>query len=619
MCGICGIINKTDDIQNYAEIMQQMMKVLTHRGPDDAACHTEPGVLLGFVRLSILDLETGMQPMQNEDGTITAVCNGEIYNYRELRAELREKGHCFHTECDIEVITHLYEEYGTDFIKKLNGQFAIGLYDRRNDLLFLGRDHVGIAPLFYTQCGGSFLFASEMKSLLQYPGVRKEIDLTAVDQMMCFPGIIAPRTIFRDISSLESGHYLTLQRGRLTKHEYWDLLYDKDITFRTEEEAAEALRAELEKAVKYRLNASVPVGFYISGGLDSSIIASLINMVGSETIRHSFSIDFTQRDISERKYQQMVQKQVRSIHHERIFGISDIVSNLKDAVYYSESVLKETYNTASYVLSGLVHENQIKVVLTGEGADELFGGYVGYKFDKIRAAMGSKRASELTGADMEINEFLWGDPLFTYEKNHGSFAEQRKKLFSRAVAEQLDSFDCTKVPVVDTGRLAHMDLLQKRSYLDFKMRLSDHLLSDHGDRMAMGHSVEARYPFLDVNVMETAMRIPSEFKLSGFDEKHILKRIAKDIIPPDIIKRPKFAFVAPGSAEILRQKDPYIEEILSYEKIKQQGLFDPDYVEQLKQQYKQPDFKLNLPYDSDMLIIVMTMGILFDVFQVDGV
>lgn len=429
MCGICGIINKGESALDQTKIIQNMMKVLVHRGPDDAAYHTEPGVTLGFVRLSIVDLNAGMQPMQNEDGMITAVCNGEIFNYRELRDELKQKGHAFHTECDVEVITHLYEEYGVDFIKQLNGQFAIGLYDRKNDLLFLGRDHVGIAPLFYSQMGEIFLFASEMKSILQYPGIRKEIDLTAVDQMLSFPGIIAPRTIFQGIYSLESGHYLTIQNGEIRKQEYWDLLYDKEMIYKTEDEAAEALSAELKKAVRYRLNASVPVGFYISGGLDSSIIASLTNMVGSETVRHSFSIDFTQRDISERKYQQMVQKQVHSIHHERLFSISDIVSNLKNAVYYSESVLKETYNTASFVLSGLVHENNMKVVLTGEGADELFGGYVGYKFDKMRASMGAQRASQLTKEDMEINQFLWGDLYFTYEKNHGTFAEERKSYF----------------------------------------------------------------------------------------------------------------------------------------------------------------------------------------------
>ncbi|SEA06525.1 asparagine synthase (glutamine-hydrolysing) [Pseudobutyrivibrio sp. ACV-2] len=619
MCGICGIIDKTKNVEGQVEIVQKMMDVLYHRGPDDRAYHTDLGIILGFVRLSILDLESGMQPMQNEDKTVTVVCNGEIYNYRELRDELKAKGHIFHTQCDVEVISHMYEQYGPDFIKRLNGQFAIGLYDKKNDLVFLGRDQVGIAPLFYTRVGEAVVFASEIKALLKYPGVSKELDLTAIDQMISFPGIIAPRTVFKGINSLESGHYLIIKNGEITNTEYWDLLYDKEIKYKDENEAAEALKAELEKAVRYRLNASVPVGFYISGGLDSSIIASLINMVGSDTIRHSFSIDFTAREISERKYQQLVQKQVKSIHHERLFGIGDIVSNLKDAVYYSESVLKETYNTASYVLSGLVHENNMKVVLTGEGADELFGGYVGYKFDKMREASKAQRMSQLTKEDMEINDFLWGDPCYTYEKNHGSFLDQRRKLFSNKLVDSLKDFDCSRVKVVDTKKLEHMDLLQKRSYLDFKMRLSDHLLSDHGDRMAMGHSVEARYPILDINVIETAMTIPSEMKLKGYDEKYILKKIAEGIVPKEIVKRPKFAFVAPGSSDILKQNDEYINEILNFDRIKSQGIFDPEYVEELKKQYSQPDFKLNLPYDSDMLIIVITTGILMDIFEVAGV
>lgn len=618
MCGICGIYDRVENSLDNSAVIQNMMKTLTHRGPDDARFLVDEKVTLGFVRLSIMDLQDGMQPMYNEDQSIVTICNGEIYNYKELRAELKEKGHVFHTECDVEVISHLYEEHGPQFIKRLNGQFAICVYDRRKKELFLGRDYVGIAPLFYTKVGDSLIFGSEMKSILAYPGVDKTLDITALDQMVSFPGILAPRTIFKHIKSVESGHYLLIKEEEIQNCEYWDLNFDGVMEEKTEQEHIACLEEALRQAVKYRLNASVPVGFYISGGLDSSIIAGMINKEPTDCLRHSFSIDFMQKDISERKYQKMVRSFVKSNHHERLFGTDDIVSNLKDVIYYSESVLKETYNTASYVLSGLVRDNDMKVVLTGEGADELFGGYVGYKFDKMRQQMGQKRSAELSEEDRRINHFLWGDEFFTYEKNHGAFDEQKLKLYSKTLADSFQEFACTSFPVVDVKKLEHMDLLQKRSYLDFKMRLSDHLLSDHGDRMAYAHSVEARYPFLDLNVIETAQTIPSELKLKGFTEKYILKKIAKEYVPEQIINRPKFAFVAPGSTELLKSGDEYISDILSYETIKRQGIFNPDYIEQLKIQYSQPGFKLNLPYDSDMLIIVITMGILMDVMNVSG-
>ncbi|MDR1158048.1 MAG: asparagine synthase (glutamine-hydrolyzing) [Oscillospiraceae bacterium] len=616
MCGICGVWDARGGARAWTDVVDDMVSALRHRGPDDRGVSVYGGVTLGFARLSIVDLRTGMQPMTSEDGSVVSICNGEIYNYRALRQELAGRGHVFRTQCDVEVIPHLYEEYGIDFLKRLNGQFAVALYDMRRGALYCARDPLGIAPLFYTQLGGVFLFASEIKALLRYPGVPRRIDLTALDQVLTFPGVVSPRTMFQGICSLPGGQYLRLDGEGLALSEYWDLTFDAGGETREESYYSERLDALLSQAVRYRLNADVPVGFYVSGGLDSSIIAAKVGALGGDVARHSFSIDFARKDISERLYQKLVTRRVRSIHHERIFGTDSILEHLKKVVYHSESALKETYNTASVILSELVRAAGIKVVLTGEGADELFGGYVGYKFDKMRRMSGVDPSC--SDEDRALNERLWGDPLFVYEKNHASFMEKKRALYAARLREAMHEFECTASPPVDVQRLRRLDPLQKRSYLDCKLRLADHLLADHGDRMAYANSVEARYPFLDLEVVNFAACVPSELKLKGLDEKYILKKMAQAYVPPEILKRPKFAFVAPGSADILRENDEYIMDLLSYETVKRQGFFDPDAVERMKRTYSAEGFTLHLPYDNDMLIIVITLGILLDIYRISG-
>lgn len=614
MSGISGILDRKQKNLDKQAIINNMLKAMRHRGPDNKGFFSDANMALGFVRLSVLDHVGGMQPVYNEDKSVVVICDGAIYNYKELRVELQSKNHIFHTQSDIEVLPHLYEEEGPEFIKRLEGQFAVALYDQREQLLYLGRDQVGMGTLYYAEQEDSFIFASEIKAILEYPGIRREIDLTALDQVLTFPGFLSPRTIFKNISGLESGHYLIVKDGKIMNREYWDLDYSATDS-KSEDQYIEELQAELVKAVKNRINTDVPTGFYISGGLDSSLVARLIHMVGRDTVRHSFSIDFMQRGMSEKKYQKLMQEQVGSIHNERLFGIEDIVSNIKDVIYYSECPLKETYNTASYVLSGMVKENGIKVVLSGEGADELFAGYVGYKFDQIRNGMRQQGISQISPEDMEMNQRLWGDPYYTYEKNHSSFNQEKKLIYSPKLVENFDIFDCTKKSPVNLQKLSQMDLVQKRSYLDFKVRLADHLLTDHGDHMSYANSVEGRFPFLDINIIKIAEKMPSALKLNNLNEKYILKQMGKELLPKEILKRAKFSFVAPGSSEMLKSENEYINDIISYETIKKQGIFDADYIEKLRNQYKRPEFKLNLPFDNDMMIIVITTGILMDIFK----
>lgn len=618
MCGICGYYNLKGAFSPDEGTLRRMIGRLGHRGPDDTGQCYNGAAALGFTRLSLVDLEGGNQPLANEDGTVVLVCNGEIYNYKELRSRLMAEGHTFKTKCDVEVILHLYETHGVDFLTRLNGQFAFALYDSVKGLLLCARDPCGIAPFYYTLSAGHFVFASEIKAILEHEAVEKEVDLTGLDQIMHFPGMASPRTLFRSIRSLEGGHYLLVTRdGGVRLAEYWDLIYPKAGEIRedrSEDDYIEELDGLLTEAVRCRMQADAPVGFYLSGGLDSSLIAAKIRETGCGEERHSFSIAFPDQSISEARFQQMMAERLRSIHHEIWFTPDQIAKRLGTAVYHSECALKETYNTASLALSEAVRSHGIKAVLTGEGADELFGGYVGYRFDQLRKSRQSPAAS---GLDMEarIRRELWGDEDFLYEKNHYAYQEETRRLYSREVNAVYDDIACLRQPLIKKERIEGVELFHKRSYIDFKLRMSDHLLSDHGDRMSLANSVEARYPFLDPRVIEFARTAPVTLKLKQYKEKYILKRAAEKYVPAEIINRPKFAFVAPGSPDLLKREKEFLGDLLSYETIRRQGIFNPDTVEALKKQYAEENFKLNLPYDNDMLIIVITFGLFLREFH----
>lgn len=617
MCGIVGYVDLNQTGRVEERILHEMANALIHRGPDSRGYFVEPNAALGTRRLRIIDLETGDQPLFNEDRSVVLSCNGEIFNYRELTSELEKKDHSFRTRTDVEVLVHLYEEHGVGFLNKLNAQFAFAIYDRKDQTLFLARDQWGICPLFYTVVDGFLIFASEIKAILKHPSVPREVNLTGLDQVLSLPGAISPQTLFRNTHSLPSGHYLIVRNGDVTVREYWDLDYPLESDSRDgkpESYYAETLRDRLEQSVRYRLQADVPVGFFLSGGLDSSLIAAMIRRVSPDVQRHSFSISFADERLCEAKYQRLVSDSVGSIHHEIPFNDTDIAVRLKDAVYHSECPLKETYNTASLALSRETKRSGVTVVLNGEGSDELFAGYVGYRFDKGRSDNGKPVDLETALGD-EIREKFWGDRNFNYEKDEYPFREVKQALYAPDVSARLSEFECSNFPVVNKDRLRGRHVLHKRSYLDFKLRLGHHLIADHGDRMTMANSVEARYPFLDFHLVEFCREIPPDLKLNGFTEKYILKKAAEDLIPKQIVEREKFGFVAPGSPALLQQKIDWVYDLLSYDRIKRQGYFNPDTVEFLKEQYSQKDFRLNLTLDDDLLIVVITFGLFLDLFD----
>ena len=617
MCGLTGYVNFRTGVAPDRDLIARMADALVHRGPDSYGSFHDDHVAFGFRRLRIIDLVSGNQPLYNEDRSLVLMCNGEIFNYKELRRELAGRGHTFSTRCDVEVLLHLYEEKGPALLQELNGQFAFVLYDLKARRLLLARDHVGINPLFYTMAGDTFIFGSEIKGILRHPQVRREVDPTGLDQLLCFPGLVSPRTMFKGIRSLESGHFLTVSAEGIRDEEYWDLIYPRagePAGAIREEEAIESLGEAFARSVRYRLQSDVPVGFYLSGGLDSSLIAGMIAREAPGAANHSFSIGFTDERISETAYQRLMAERVGSCHEEIVFDWSQIESRMRRMVYHCECPVKESYNTCSLALSEAARRAGITVILTGEGADELFAGYVGYRFDQsgIRRGRGDGLEAEL---EAEIREHLWGDRDLFYEQDYYASRELRTALYSEGLSAAFSEFDCLNESPVNKARLAGRHPVHQRSYLDFKLRMADHLISDHGDRMALANSVEARYPFLDLGVVDLARNFPPELKIKGLGEKYVLKRVAEGIVPSSIIEREKFGFHAPGSPYLLRQGIDWIDELLSPERIRRQGYFNPDVVENLKRRYSREGFRLNLPFENDLLMIVLTFGVFLETFD----
>ncbi len=613
MCGICGIFNLKSRKKIELEYLKKMIRVIEHRGPDGNQVYFNEEFAFGFTRLSFIDLSGGMQPIQNEDASIVMVCNGEIFNYIDLRKDLINKGHTFKTKTDVEVIIHLYEDYKLNFLDYLNGQFAIAIYDFNTQEMILVRDHMGIAPLFYTLVDDRLIFASEIKALLEYPGVGRRLNLKAIDQLLTYPGISSPTTFFKDIYSLENGHILLADKeGQIRNIEYWDLVYEQESEDKGEEYYTEKLKYLLGEAIKCRLIADVPVGFYISGGLDSAIVATFIHkyVPGNYT---SFSAEFRNENYSEKIYQNMIQNHIGSEHYTVEIAEEDLWERMSDVLYHTETPLKETYDVAAFLLSGLVHKTPIRAILTGQGADEFFNGYAGYRYDLIR----EKQKNLMSLQDCEINERLWGDPYFQYEKKYSEFEQIKKKLYSENLASQLCDFSAINISPIKCEKIKNLKSQRRRSYIDYKLRLVDHLLADHGDRMSFAHSIEGRHPFLDRNVIDFTVNIPDHYKLRGVREKYILKKIAEGIVPDQVINRRKFPFSAPGMPEMLKRNVAIVSEFMSDEIIKKQGIFDIDYVNQLKKRYLEEGFKLNIPYESDYLIVILTVTMFNEIFKMN--
>ncbi len=609
MCGISGIYNLRTKKEIERKIISNMLQAIRHRGPDGEDMFVNEQVGLGFNRLSFLDLKGGMQPHFNEDKKIAMVCNGEIFNYQELRKEMQDKGHSFRTGTDVEVIVHLYEEYGLDFPKYLNGQFAIALYDEHNNQMILVRDQIGICPLFYTVADDRVIFGSEIKAILEYPGIERKLNLKAVDQLMNYPGVVSPNTFFKGIYSLRAGHMLLIRPEEEIKDiEYWDLIYSPEEEDKGEDYYVENLRELFKKAIQRRLIADVPIGFYVSGGLDSSLVACYIGKFMLNSY-YSFSAEIGSGDLDESRYQKIVKECVQSTHYSTKVAEEEIWKNLPNVIYHAESAVKESYDVAAYMLSDLVSKSPAKAVLTGQGSDEFFCGYVGYMVDLFR----NMQKGNMSKEECEINERLWGDPYFRFERNHPEIRKTHMQIYSSDIRGEIDKFSAWAESPVNVKRLEGLSSQKRRSYIDYKLRLSDHLLGEHGDRMIFSHSVEGRHPFLDAELIQFVTTMPDKYKLKGANEKYILKKAGEGIVPDEILKRKKFPFQAPGMSSMI--KKPSGIDFLSDELIRKYGVFDVNYINEMKKMYSQEDFKLMGAYEIDYLLIAMTVTMLCEQYN----
>jgi asparagine synthase (glutamine-hydrolysing) len=614
MCGICGVVNIRDPRGVDQDLLVKMTQTLIHRGPDNAGHFVTDRVGFGVRRLSIIDLARGNQPMSNEDETVHLVCNGEIFNYLDLRRELISRGHRFRSRSDVEVLVHLYEEEEERLLERLNGQFAFAIFDEPRQRVLLARDHFGVIPLFYTMFGDTLLFASEIKAILTDPRVQRRVDLTGLDQVLSLPGLVSPRTMFEGIRSLPPGHLLDIRNGTVRTAQYWDVPYPREAeaVYNTpEEDVIAELEQLLLASVGRRLQADVLAGAYLSGGLDSSLVTSMMHVLSPDE-KETFSIAFDDPLFAERDYQALMVDHVKFPHRQIEFGAGDVASRLEDVIWHCECPLKETYNAATFALSAAAQADGVRVVLTGEGADELFAGYTSYRYDAFRREHGT--GPRVPDGETTIRQRLWGDPDFHYETSQFAFQAVKRSLFSESVNGRYADFDFTRFGVIDPAKLNGLHPVHKRSYVDLKVRLADHLLADAGDRMLLAHSVEGRFPFLDLGVLDSVARMPPHLKLRGFREKYVLRRIGARYLPAKIVEREKFPFTAPGSPQLLRMKTEWVEDLLSYETVARQGYFDPAEIERLRKRYSAPDFMLNIPYETDLLLIALTFGLFLRLF-----
>jgi asparagine synthase (glutamine-hydrolysing) len=609
MCGIAGFLDLPETDVPRRQLLQRMVAAIGHRGPDDRGAHLDEHIGLGHARLSIIDLSTGQQPMCNEDGTVWVTFNGEIFNYVELHADLVKRGHQFKTTSDTEVIVHTYEDKGPDCALDFNGDFGFALWDSKRRRLVLARDRMGIRPVYWTRVGAGLAFASEMKALFQISGVRAEPDPVAIDQCFTFWFPLAPRTPFKNIQELPVGHVLICENGRVTVRPYWTLTYpDRDdrsaLDQRPDAELEEQLRELLIDATRIRLRADVPVGAFLSGGFDSSATTALIKLFTTTPLR-TFSVQFESKEFDERSYQQEVVEMLGTDHSAITCTARDIGQVFPDVIRHTERPVVRTAPAPLYLLAKLVRQNNFKVVLTGEGADEVFAGYDIFKEAKVRRYWARQMASPkrpqllrrlypyLAGIQQQPQTYLEAFFRTGLDNVHSPFfshlprwemTSRCKAFFSDDLRRALNGYDA----VADLhgslpGRFDHWHPLSQAQYLETALLLPHYILSAQGDRVAMAHAVEGRFPFLDHRVVEFATRLPPRKKLRSLAEKSILRRSLGRYLPERIVQRHKQPYRAPDSQSFFQPGCDYVEELLAPDVIKNTGWFDPQAVGRLVQ------------------------------------
>jgi asparagine synthase (glutamine-hydrolysing) len=599
MCGIAGILNMMGERQPERGELATMIARLNHRGPDGNGLFVDGAVGLAHARLSIIDLAGGDQPIHNEDKSAWVVFNGEIFNYIELRAELLALGHRFYTASDTEVIVHLYEQYGEKFVDHLNGQFAIALWDKTQQKLILARDRTGIRPLFYADANGRLIFASEAKALFALPEVHRALDAVALNQICTYWSPLAPSTIFEGVKSLSPGHIMVAVNSKMRVEKFWDWDFSDAVGnhgTRSEDDYANELRELMIDAVRLQLRSDVPVGAYLSGGLDSSIITSLIHNFTDTPLR-TFSLTFEDAEFDESDHQQELVNYLGTEHTSLQCKKTDIAKAFPRTIFHTETPIVRTAPTPLMLLSQHVRESGYKVVLTGEGADEVFGGYDLFKEAKIRRFMARQPESKMRPRILER--------LYPYLKNSPTTGRAFTEAFFSDGIEHIDQPYFAHIPRWKTTQrisqffssdlktkigdinpyAAIMNALPSMNswpamgrdqYVEAHTLMSGYLLSSQGDRMAMASSIEGRFPFLDHRLIEFANRLPPQLKMRGLTEKYLLKKSMKGLLPETVRTRIKQPYRAPDCASFFESGKPvdYVDDLFSSAKITSAGYFD---------------------------------------------
>lgn len=615
MCGIAGWLNldTTESNINAEAVLHSMCETIVHRGPDSEGLWSDDRAALGMRRLSIIDLKTGDQPVFNCDRSVIVMMNGELYNYREVRRDLEKLGHKFTTHSDTEILPHLYEEYGEGLVDHVNGMYAFSLWDTRRKKLIIARDRFGEKPLYYGVFAGKLIWASEPKALLAHPAVKPEIDLNALRHYVSFDYVPAPMSIYKGVSKLPAAHMLVVENGEIRVRRYWDLKWEQGSSGknggvpakaqRRKEEAAGELRELLSDAVRMRLVSDVPLGILLSGGIDSSTVAAFATQHATERVK-TFSIGFEEDSFDESRYARRVAKHLDTEHYEDKLSAATAGDLISDIGHWLDEPMSDGSLIPTYLLARFVRK-YVTVALGGDGGDELFAGYPMYyahgvaaKYNAIPAFIRRSLIEPVVNAlpvstdnmsfDYKAKRFVRAANLSEVERHHswfGSFSiDQQSSLFTKDVLATTDA-DIYRGVRELVGGFKAKEVVERMQYADINFYLAEDILTKV-DRAAMAVSLETRAPFLDPRVAQFAASIPLEYKLRGKSGKVILKEAMKDLLPHEILHRPKKGFGIPIAEWLKGRLNPLLHDMLDADRLRTQGLFDPGYVARLIREHE---------------------------------
>src|SRR5688572_14831309 len=601
MCGITGWLNLDTNSKNHIEdVLHRMCERIVHRGPDSEGLWMDDQVALGMRRLSIIDLKTGDQPVYSEDRTVIAMVNGELYNFREVRADLEKRGHKFVTQTDVEIVPHLYQIYGEGFVDHINGMFAISLWDTKKKKLILARDRFGEKPVYYGVFDGKLIYASEPKAMLAHPLVEKEIDLDALRHYVSFDYVPAPMSIYKGIQKLPAAHVLTVENGEIKTRRYWSLTWKKPdreggLNGAGPKAKAAELRELLSDAVRMRLVSDVPLGILLSGGIDSSTVAALAARHSTEQVK-TFSIGFSEQSFNESQYARQVANYLGTDHYEEYLSAEKTGDLVSEIGTWLDEPFSDGSLIPTYLLSRFVRKH-VTVALGGDGGDELFAGYPMYYAHKVAARYAmipqfirsgmiepAVRALPVStknlSFDYKAKRFIRAskaDPVARHHSWFGSFAfDKQAMLFTPDVLDQTsdDIYAGARELVASSDA---SNAIEKMQFVDMYFYLAEDILTKV-DRASMAVSLETRAPFLDPRVAQFAASIPINYKLRGNKGKYILKKAVEGLLPDNILHRPKKGFGIPTAQWLKGRLNELMHEMLSEKRLKEQGLFDPGFV-----------------------------------------